>query len=114
MSFTCSREAEVTVLAVTGEVDATNVGQLTEALQDCPEGKPLILDLSGLDFMDSSGLNALVIARRTIEDQAGGHLFFTGLQGAPYRLFTITGLMKHVRVYDSVEAARQAYERGVA
>ena len=51
------------VLAVRGEVDLSTGGRLLEAgsaaLRDAV-GRPLVLDLSGVDFLSSSGLGLLV------------------------------------------------------
>ncbi|MDP9341933.1 MAG: STAS domain-containing protein [Actinomycetota bacterium] len=44
-----------------GELDASNVGSLTAALEpDVQAGGSLTLDLAGLAFMDSTGIQVLV------------------------------------------------------
>jgi anti-sigma B factor antagonist len=48
--------AEVTV---TGEVDVTNVDEFTQSLLAVPGPRPVILVLSGLKYLDSSGFAAL-------------------------------------------------------
>ena len=46
-----------------GELDASNVGVLSDALgRELDKGGDLTLDLSGLAFMDSSGIQALIRA----------------------------------------------------
>lgn len=48
--------AEVTV---TGEVDVTNVDEFTQSVLAVPGPRPVILVLSGLKYLDSSGFAAL-------------------------------------------------------
>ena len=46
-----------------GELDASNVGVLSDALsREVGKGGDLTLDLAGLAFMDSSGIQALIKA----------------------------------------------------
>ena len=48
--------AEVTV---TGEVDVTNVDEFTRSVLDVPGPRPIILELSGVKYLDSAGFAAL-------------------------------------------------------
>ena len=60
------------VLRVLGEIDLTNCDHLRDAI-DTNRALTTIVDLSGTDFMDSSGLAALIIARQSV-DEIGGSL----------------------------------------
>ncbi|GAA1078346.1 STAS domain-containing protein [Kitasatospora arboriphila] len=55
------------VLFLDGEVDLYSVPALAEALEDavdlCPPGAPVTVDMAQVEFCDSSGLNALLKAR---------------------------------------------------
>src|SRR5437867_3348700 len=52
-----------------GELDASNVGMLSDALNhEISRGGDLTLDLAGLAFMDSSGIQVLI---RTAQDLQG-------------------------------------------
>ncbi|GGS66415.1 STAS domain-containing protein [Nonomuraea spiralis] len=46
------------VLAVTGEIDMSNAAALEEALSSTSEGTVLV-DLSGVEYLDSAGLTVL-------------------------------------------------------
>ena len=48
------------ILALHGELDLACNGSLAEAAIDIPPGAQLILDLSGLSFIDSSGLRTIM------------------------------------------------------
>jgi anti-anti-sigma factor len=53
-----------------GELDASNVGDLREALEPAiAEGGDITLDLAGLAFMDSSGIQILVTTAQGLGDR---------------------------------------------
>ena len=55
-----------------GELDASNVGVLSDALgREIDRGGDLTLDLAGLAFMDSSGIQALIKAAQGLEGHQG-------------------------------------------
>ncbi len=43
----------LTVVAAAGEVDATNAADFAEAVRALPGPRPIILELSGLHYLDS-------------------------------------------------------------
>lgn len=94
------------VLSLAGEVDVSNVEQVREAAVKLLEGngKRLILDLSGVEYMDSSGLGMLVgLLKR--QRESGGVLAIAGHQPRVQRLFEITGLKQVFELYDDVAGA---------
>jgi anti-sigma B factor antagonist len=52
------------LIEVCGELDVTTAARLREALTALPPDRRVTLELSGLTFCDSSGLNALLVAHR--------------------------------------------------
>ncbi|MCO1657186.1 STAS domain-containing protein [Pseudonocardia humida] len=78
---------------LSGELDLASIGQLRDTLSALRrEGyRHVVLDLSGLDFLDAAGLGALVRADRLFRD-GGATLVLTGLRPAQRRLLEITGL----------------------
>ncbi|WP_271217666.1 STAS domain-containing protein [Streptosporangium carneum] len=96
---------DATLLCVVGEVDATNSAQLEAALgQARRRGKPVIADLSGMTFLDSSGLAAL-LAVHIAAEREGSSLHLAELQPVPLRLLTITGLLSFLHVHTSLKHA---------
>jgi anti-anti-sigma factor len=69
------------------------VTELTEALARMPDAGQARLDLSGLTFIDSTGLHAIVEFARS--DCANGRLILEGPSPMLVRMFEITGLEKH-------------------
>jgi anti-anti-sigma factor len=51
--------ADAPVVAVAGELDVLNAADFVTAVDEVPGRRPLILDLSGTDFVDSAGFAAL-------------------------------------------------------
>jgi anti-anti-sigma factor len=50
-----------TVVAVTGEIDASNIHHLTDYAQHhLGAGRPVVIDLTGLDFLGAQGIPALL------------------------------------------------------
>lgn len=73
-----------------GELDILHAEQLQRALLE-GAGTTVIVDLSELEFIDSSGLAALVRAR-TLLAARGGTCQFRGATNSVRRTFEITGL----------------------
>ena len=59
--------------------------------------------LSGVDFVDSSGLGAIVSCLKRLGPR--GNLAIAGAKGAVSRLFTLTRMDKVFTLHDSVDAA---------
>lgn len=88
------KEGSRTVLHVRGEVDLSTASHLRDHLADAIEGDGLaavVLDLSGLEFMDATGLEVLVQARRRAGER-GAQLVLARPPGTFLRLLGVTGL----------------------
>ncbi|GLX17545.1 MULTISPECIES: STAS domain-containing protein [Streptomyces] len=81
----------VVLLTLGGELDHDTAGPLKEALDAAAHrGGRLLVDMAGLRFCDSTGLNALLHGRLAVQE-AGGSLELAGLTGPVARMFRITG-----------------------
>lgn len=76
---------------VVGELEMSTAPQLRQTLTSLPADTRLMLDLSGLTFCDSSGLNALLIVHRYF-DAGGGRLVLTAAPRRVVELLELTGL----------------------
>jgi anti-anti-sigma factor len=84
---------QLTVL-VEGELDLATAGQLKRLLDDeLSRRRAVVLDLSGVPFIDSSGLAAIVAAMRRSENGGGNLRLGTDLQPQARRLMELTGLL---------------------
>lgn len=98
-----------TILHVVGEIDVSTAPRLRDELSRViSEGShDLIVDLSDVPFLDSTGLGVLVGRLKAVR-LLDGDLVLTGAQERTLRNFHITGLDKVFRLYDSVDAALTA------
>ncbi|MEU7062752.1 STAS domain-containing protein [Streptomyces sp. NPDC053429] len=89
----CLHHAGATVLAVTGELDHHTAPELTRAIGETPFGPhaPVVFDLSGLTYCDSTGITVLISASNHAQ-RTDGRLVFVGLNADLMRVFRIVGL----------------------
>jgi anti-sigma B factor antagonist len=108
MNITEELQGDVLILRVSeGRLDAAKAPALRDALlQQIDAGhSQIVLDLSATEFMDSSGLGALVSAVKRMGSR--GTLAIAGAQGAVTRLFTLTRMDRVFALHPSVDAAIQ-------
>ncbi len=95
------------VIRLEGEVDIASVDRLRDATSramDMDGIDHLIVDCRQLDFLDSSGLKALLEAHRRVD----GKLALLGPTRPITRVLEVTGLEELFEVAESLEAATQA------
>jgi anti-anti-sigma factor len=77
LTVRASRDGDSAVLRLAGEIDISNSERLRGRLNDLlargrgDEVRTLVVDVSGLDFLDLSGLQALLDARSTLHGRGG-------------------------------------------
>ncbi len=78
---------------IVGEIDAFTAPKLKEKLDatEMTEGMRAELDLSDVNYMDSTGLGVFVGFYKSVS-AVNGHLQITGVNARLKRLFEITGL----------------------
>lgn len=69
-----------------------------------PQLKELVIDLTDVEFCDSSGLSALLIAERKMREN-GGVVKLAGLQKKVLSLIRISHLDRAFRIHDTVTKA---------
>ncbi|MEV2274728.1 STAS domain-containing protein [Nocardiopsis sp. NPDC049922] len=99
------------IVAIEGELDIATAADLQEHIESAIEahGPFLILDLSALDFMDSSGLNVIINAYRTVREQ-GGSLALAALNERVTKVVRLVGLHRQVPVHQTVATAVAAMD----
>ena len=98
--------SDCAVLQVTGEVDVYTAPMLRERIQELAAkgAVHLIADLGRVDFLDSTGLGALVGGLKRLRE-AGGSLALVISTPRILHIFQITGLTKVLGIQRSVEDA---------
>ncbi|TQN27519.1 SpoIIAA-like anti-anti-sigma regulatory factor [Haloactinospora alba] len=99
------------IVKVEGDLDIATAGDLHEhVLSDVDTHGPwMILDLSELDFMDSSGLNVIINAYRAVTER-GGSLALAAPNERVTKVVRLVGLHRQVPVHNTVSAAVNAME----
>jgi anti-anti-sigma factor len=93
-------------LKLSGELDISTATKVEEELARVELGKPaqIVLDLSALDFMDSTGLRLLIAADARARDE-GRRLTIVKGPEAVHRVFRITRLEERLDLVDEAPAA---------
>ncbi|MEU5695654.1 STAS domain-containing protein [Actinosynnema sp. NPDC020468] len=89
-----------TVVAVSGELDADTVPVLSDHLEDTP-GTHVVVDLSGVPFMDTTGLSLMLDWHRRLNDG----FRMAALQPSVHKLFRLTELTEVMHIHPSVTDA---------
>jgi anti-sigma B factor antagonist len=101
-----------TVIAVSGEIDVYTAPRLREALISLVDAGNyrLIVDMEGVEFLDSTGLGGLGGGLKRVRAHDG--LIDLGCtQGRILRIFRITGLSRVFNIYDSVDEALASHDK---
>jgi len=106
IDLTNEKDGAVQNFRLTGSLDVATSPTLRAALLESAEheGHSLVVDLTLLDFIDSTGLGALIGAHRRASERKGS-LRIVAPEGQILRLLRITGLLDVLGVYSSVESA---------
>jgi anti-sigma B factor antagonist len=110
-----SRSDGYELLTVTGELDIATAPRMIAALNEtiAEMAAPLVVDLTSVMFMDSTGLALLMNARRRVV--RAGHGFAIVCPGGPIaRVFEIADMVESLRVCPDEESARLAATQAVS
>ncbi len=99
-------DAETRVIAVTGEIHVTTAPEFSERLKDAGAAgtRGVVIDLSGVEFIDSTGLSVLLNALRRVT-RGGGRMSLVISNPTVLRLFEITKLDSTFDIQSTREAA---------
>jgi anti-sigma B factor antagonist len=106
MTVDLAEQAGAAVLSVRGEVDVATAPRLREHVVDAVSNghRYIVIDLDGVDFLDSTGLGVLVGALKRVRTH-GGELHFVCTQPRILKVFDITGLDRVLSIHETVAAS---------
>ena len=95
-------------MRLAGELDLYNVDEVRDALIEACRRRPdrVVVDLSEVEFMDSTALGALIEAKRHVAQTNSFALAAPGLEAR--RALETSGLDRHFSVHDSLQEALDA------
>jgi anti-anti-sigma factor len=99
-----SSEGKRLVLRLDGELDLASVPALERAVQDATldHATEIVLDLRGLEFIDSTGLRAILLQDKRSTERGQAFALVRGPEQVQ-RLMRMTGVDEHLRIIDSPE-----------
>ena len=108
LSLATRTVAEHTVLEVGGEVDVYTAPRLRERLVELVDAgaRNVIVDLGGVEFLDSTGLGVLVGAMKRLR-VANGRFALVCSKEPLLKIFRITALDQVFPIYPTIEAATE-------
>ena len=99
-------QGDHTVVAVSGEIDLYTAPRLQGELATAVTGAGparVVVDMAGVDFCDSTGMNVLLAALRRARER-GGDLVLAGPRPAVRKILQVTGLESVFTVLDDPAA----------
>jgi anti-sigma B factor antagonist len=102
-----------TLLAAFGEIDVATAPQLRQRMVELASASsaPLVIDLEGVDFLDSTGLGVLVSGLKRYRT-LGSDVLLVATRPRILKVFEITGLTRVFSIHPSVDAAVSAAATG--
>ncbi|HEY8472865.1 MAG TPA: STAS domain-containing protein [Natronosporangium sp.] len=98
VSVETERDGDVLTLSVSGEVDLATSPVVDDAITEAivtSGANTVSVDLSAVEFLDSSGI-ALLLKGRRRADERGVAYRVTGAQGTPLQVLRIAGVWGHL------------------
>jgi anti-sigma B factor antagonist len=101
-----SQIAETAIVEALGEIDMATAPEVARAIDSVHGATRLVVvDLSGVTFLDSSALNMLLHCQRSLAERQVGFRIVSPVDKAVRRVFEITRLTGPLNVVDSLEDA---------
>lgn len=108
MDIAISAQGSVRVAAISGEVDLSTSPKVRDALLECIfDGASVVVDLSEVAYIDSSGVASLVEAFQTAKTRGLGFAL-ANVGETPLRVLKLARLDKVFVIYDTVDLAVDA------
>lgn len=105
VSYEETERGGVTVVAIGGRLDSTTAGGVREKLVALAQGPVKVaLDLTRLEWIDSSGVGALISLFKRART-SGGDVKVGGLQAQPKEIFRLLRLEAALEVLATVDEA---------
>jgi len=107
MELTHTTQNDIQIITLSGRFDAFEVPIFNTWLSDNKDVKHLVVNMSGVGFIDSSGLATLVKGMKHCR-QNKGDLYICDMQQAVKIIFELTRLDKAFNIYTTQDEAIEA------
>lgn len=110
MEFSTKQKDGVTIIGIKGKLDAASADSFKQNFESVVDsGKNFVLDMSGVEFMDSTGLGRIVASLRGVSEK-NGDLKLAGIRSDVMIVFQITRAFRIFDIYDDVNEAVDSFE----
>jgi anti-sigma B factor antagonist len=101
---------EITVVAITGDIDGKTAPQLQEQISPLIQpGCKIILNMTSVDYMSSAGLRLMLTTHRQVASNKG-QVLLVGLSEEIKETMSATGFLRFFTIHDTVEAGLAALQ----
>lgn len=106
MTIQTVKEANATVLTITGRMDAVTAPEYEKTLNEqiAAGETAFVVDFQGLEYISSAGLRALLATAKLLKSK-GGQIRLANVLGTVREVFDISGFGSIFQIQDSVAAA---------
>ncbi len=107
MEIQVRQQSETTIIDVTGDIDLYSSPQVRQTILDTLNqklGTRVLINLTGVKYIDSSGVASLVEGLQ-LSRKSQVRFALCGLNKAPRQVLELTRLIKVFDIFDSVEDA---------
>lgn len=112
MELHFEKKNDTLLVRLKGELDMHTANRLRQGLEDQLQSNPslknMIMDLKGIDFIDSSGLGVLLGRYKTVKAR-GGQFGLTNVAPQVKRIFELSGMLKLMSLHETMEQAERAF-----
>lgn len=105
MDIDTLKQGNVTVVAVTGKLDAVTSPTFEQRVRDTVDAgnHAIVVDLARLDYISSAGLRALLVLAKQVKAK-GGKACLAGVTGDVRSVFEMSGFGAIFEIVESVSA----------
>lgn len=106
MTIQTVKEANATVLTITGRMDAVTAPEYEKTLNELLTAgeTSFVVDFQGLEYISSAGLRALLATAKLLKTK-NGQIRLANVLGTVREVFDISGFGSIFQIQDSVSAA---------
>ncbi len=107
MEITTTEYKHCYLVKANGRVDSATAPQLAEALETVQKSGQykIVLDLSGVDYMASSGLRVLINTQKSSRRYNRGELVLASVTPRVYSALDLAGFIPYFKLFDDITAA---------
>lgn len=106
METTQYHEGDILIIAPVGKLDTLHAADFLKEVETALEKEPkgALLDLGGITFLSSSGLQSILAAAK-ISSKKGINFGVFGMQEMTYDVFTMSGFNRFIKSFTSKDEA---------